>query len=162
MKLIPDAAAQTEPPPPTGADAAPAPTPAPPAPASPAAQAPPAKGAPTTDAVQQPANSIEPPTVSDLLATAVPVLVIVAIMYLIVLRPQQRVEREKQNQLRNVRRGDVVATAGGLIGKVTKAIDDKEFELEIAPNVRIRMLLSAITEIRSRGEPVKPPAAAKS
>jgi len=38
---------------------------------------------------------------------------------------------------------------------VTKSVDDAEFEIEIAPNVRSRMLRSAIVEVRSKGEPVK-------
>jgi preprotein translocase subunit YajC len=48
-----------------------------------------------------------------------------------------------------------VVTSSGLIGKVTKSVDDAEFEIEIAPNVRSRMLRSAIVEVRSKGEPVK-------
>ena len=88
-----------------------------------------------------------------------PVLVVIGIVYLIVLRPQQRAQKEKAKQLGNVRRGDIVVTSSGLIGKVTKAVDDAEFEIEIAPNVRSRMLRSAIVEVRSKGEPVKDQAA---
>ncbi|PPD44571.1 MAG: preprotein translocase subunit YajC, partial [Methylocystis sp.] len=50
----------------------------------------------------------------------------------------------------------------GFVGKVTRAIDDNEVEFELAPNVRARLLRSAIAEVRSRGEPVKDaPAAPK-
>ena len=59
------------------------------------------------------------------------------------------------------RRGDVVVTTGGLIGKVTKSVDDTEVEFEIAPNVRARFARSGIAEVRAKGEPVKdatPPA----
>ena len=66
------------------------------------------------------------------------------------------------NQLKNIRRGDTVVTASGFIGKVTKIIDDNEFEIEIATNVRSRMLRSAITEVRTKGEPVKETPAPKS
>ena len=90
------------------------------------------------------------------------VLVIIGIVYLIVIRPQQRRQKEQQNQLKNIRRGDTVVTASGFIGKVTKIIDDNEFEIEIATNVRSRMLRSAITEVRTKGEPVKEPPAPKS
>ena len=53
------------------------------------------------------------------------------------------------------KRGDVVVTTGGLIGKVTKSVDDDEVEFEIAPNVRARLARSGIAEVRAKGEPVK-------
>jgi preprotein translocase subunit YajC len=100
------------------------------------------------------------PGIADLFAQIVPFLVIIGIVYIIVIRPQQRKQKEADAQLRNVRRGDVVVV-NGFIGKVTKVVDDTEFEFEPGPNLRLRALLSAITEVRSRGEPVKeapPPA----
>ena len=57
-----------------------------------------------------------------------------------------------------VRRGDIIITTGGLIGKVTKAVDENEVEMEIAPNVRVRIARPMITEVRVKGEPVKEPA----
>jgi preprotein translocase subunit YajC len=84
------------------------------------------------------------------------------IVYILVIRPRARREKEQLAQLRNVRRGDTLVTSGGLVGKVTKSIDDDEVEIEIAPNVRVRLLRSAITEVRAKGEPVKDtPAAPK-
>ncbi len=53
----------------------------------------------------------------------------------------------------NVRRGDVVVTAGGLIGKVTK-VDETEITVEIADNVRVRVVKSTLAEVRSKSEPV--------
>jgi preprotein translocase subunit YajC len=160
MKLIPEAMAQTEQAPtPDAAPAAPiaTPAPAPAAPPAPASTAPApvvAKGA-TTATATQPNPDAPPVSLPDMIAQIVPVLVVIGIVYLIVLRPQQRATKEKAKQLGNVRRGDIVVTSSGLIGKVTKAIDDAEFEIEIAPNVRSRMLRSAIVEVRSKGEPVK-------
>ena len=61
--------------------------------------------------------------------------------------------------VQGARRGDVVVTSGGLIGKITKATDDNEVELEIAPNVRVRLARSGITDVRAKGEPVKDAAA---
>ena len=49
---------------------------------------------------------------------------------------------------------DVVATAGGMIGKVARVVDDNEILLEVADNVRMRFLKQAIAEVRARGEPV--------
>ena len=53
----------------------------------------------------------------------------------------------------NVRRGDVVVTAGGLVGKVTK-VDDAEITVEIAENVRVRVVKGTLSEVRSKSEPV--------
>ena len=154
MKLIPEAMAQTEQAPTSNAPP-PAPSAAPPAPAPSATPAPVgSKGAPTAT-TGQPNPEAPPVTLPDLIAQIVPVLVVIGIVYLIVLRPQQRAQKEKVKQLGNVRRGDIVVTSSGLIGKVTKSVDDAEFEIEIAPNVRSRMLRSAIVEVRSKGEPVK-------
>jgi preprotein translocase subunit YajC len=89
----------------------------------------------------------------------VPIIIIMAIVYFIVIRPQQRQTKAQKDLLKNVRRGDTIVTSGGLIGKVTKVVDDSEVEMEVSPNVRMRLLRSAIAEVRARGEPVKEPAA---
>ncbi|MBV1702086.1 MAG: preprotein translocase subunit YajC [Hyphomicrobiales bacterium] len=91
----------------------------------------------------------------DLITSVVPLLAVVVIMYFLVLRPQQQRAKESQNMQKNVRRGDVVTTSGGLIGKVTKTVDDSEVEVEIAANTRVRLLRSGIADVRSKSEPVK-------
>ena len=153
MKLIPEAMAQTEQAPTSNA---PPPAPSPRARRRPVHRARPGRLQGRDDATTGQPNPEAPPvSLPDLIAQIVPVLVVIGIVYLIVLRPQQRAQKEKAKQLGNVRRGDIVVTSSGLIGKVTKAVDDAEFEIEIAPNVRSRMLRSAIVEVRSKGEPVK-------
>ena len=92
---------------------------------------------------------------ADLLMQFAPFAVILVIMYFLILRPQQKRQQAQLQMVRNVRRGDIVTTAGGLVGKVSRTIDDNEVELEIAPNVKIRQLRSGISEVRSKGEPVK-------
>jgi preprotein translocase subunit YajC len=54
-----------------------------------------------------------------------------------------------------VRRGDTVVTSGGLIGKITKVVDDEQVEVEIADDVRIRQMRQMLAEVRAKGEPVK-------
>ena len=98
---------------------------------------------------------------SDMLIQFAPFVVIFAIMYFLILRPQQQRAKAQREMVQAARRGDVVVTSGGLIGKITKATDDAEVELEIAPNVRVRLARSGITEVRSKGEPVKDVPAAK-
>lgn len=76
-------------------------------------------------------------------------------MYFLVLRPQQKAARVRADLLKNIRRGDTVITTGGLIGKVTKVVDDNELEVEIAANVRVRVARPMVSEVRAKGEPVK-------
>ncbi|UZX13762.1 preprotein translocase subunit YajC [Methylocystis sp. MJC1] len=89
------------------------------------------------------------------MAQLVPIFVVMGIVYILVIRPRARREKAEQESLRNVRRGDVIVTTGGLVGKVARAIDDNEIELEIAPNTRIRLIRTAIASVRAKGEPVK-------
>ena len=89
-----------------------------------------------------------------------PFVLIFVIMYFLILRPQQKRAKQHQEMVKNVRRGDTVVTNGGLIGKVTKVIDDDQIEIEIADDVRIRQLRAMLTDVRAKGEPVKDEAAA--
>ncbi len=98
---------------------------------------------------------------TDMLIQFAPFVVIFAIMYFLILRPQQRRAKDQRAMVQGARRGDIVVTSGGLIGKVTKSTDDNEVELEIAPNVRVRLARSGIADVRSKGEPVKDAPGAK-
>jgi preprotein translocase subunit YajC len=93
--------------------------------------------------------------IADFLQTSLPIIMIVLIMYFVFLRPQQRRQRELTELIKNVRRGDTVVMTGGLIGKITKVVDDNELELEIAPNTKVRVARAMIATVRSKGEPVK-------
>jgi preprotein translocase subunit YajC len=90
-----------------------------------------------------------------MLMSLLPFILIFVIMYFLILRPQQKRAKQHQEMVRNVRRGDTVITSGGLIGKVTKVVDDDQIEVEIADNTRVRQLRSMITDVRAKGEPVK-------
>jgi preprotein translocase subunit YajC len=95
-----------------------------------------------------------------MLVSLLPFILIFVIMYFLILRPQQKRVKSHQEMVKNVRRGDTVITNGGLIGKVTKVIDDDQIEIEIADDVRIRQLRTMLTDVRAKGEPVKDEAAA--
>jgi preprotein translocase subunit YajC len=81
-------------------------------------------------------------------------------MYFLILRPQQKRAKQHQEMVKNVRRGDTVVTSGGLVGKVTKVIDDDQIEVEIADAVRVRQMRSMVADVRAKGEPVKEEGAA--
>ena len=92
---------------------------------------------------------------SEMLMQVVPFILNFVIMYFLMIRPQQKRQKEHQEMIKNVRRGDQVVMSGGLIGKVAKVTDDNEVELEIADNVRVRVTRASIADVRSKGEPVK-------
>ena len=92
---------------------------------------------------------------SDMIVSLLPFVAIFVIMYFLILRPQQKRAKQHQDMVKNVRRGDNVVTSGGLIGKVTKVVDDDQLEVEIADGVRVRQLKSMVSEVRAKGEPVK-------
>ena len=95
-----------------------------------------------------------------MLMSLLPFALIFVIMYFLILRPQQKRVKQHQEMVKNVRRGDTVITNGGLIGKVTKVIDDDQIEIEIADDVRIRQMRQMVSDVRAKGEPVKEEAAA--
>ncbi len=94
-----------------------------------------------------------------MLMSLLPFVLIFVIMYFLILRPQQKRVKMHAEMVKNVRRGDSVVTNGGLVGKVTKVIDDEQIEIEIADDVRIRQMRQMISDVRAKGEPVKDDAA---
>ena len=54
-----------------------------------------------------------------------------------------------------VARGDTVVTSGGLIGKVSRVVDERELLVEIADNVKVRIARTGIADVRAKGEPLK-------
>jgi preprotein translocase subunit YajC len=85
----------------------------------------------------------------------VPMALMLVIFYFLMFRPQQKRQKQHQEMIKNVRKGDTVITNGGLVGKVTKVIDDEKVEVELASDVRVVQLRSMLTDVRAKGEPVK-------
>lgn len=92
---------------------------------------------------------------TDMLMSLVPFVLIFVIMWFLIIRPQQKRVKAHQELLKNVRRGDTVVTAGGIVAKVSKVVDDAEVEVEIAEGVRVRLVKGMITDVRTKSEPVK-------
>jgi len=97
---------------------------------------------------------------SEMIMSLLPFILIFVIMYFLILRPQQRRVKQHQEMVKNVRRGDTIITNGGLVGKVTKVMDDDHVEVEIADGVRVRQMRQMVSDVRAKGEPVKDDAAA--
>jgi preprotein translocase subunit YajC len=90
-----------------------------------------------------------------MVTSLLPLILIVVIMYFLVLRPQQQKVKQHQSMVRALRRGDTVVTNGGLVGKVTKVVDDDQIEVEISDGVRVRQMRTMVSDVRAKGEPVK-------
>ena len=86
-------------------------------------------------------------------AQFIPLILIFAIMYLLLIRPQQKKLKEHQAMVAALRRGDQIITQGGLIGKVSKVKDDSEIEVELAENVKVRVVNSTVAQVISKTEP---------
>ncbi|MDB5600327.1 MAG: preprotein translocase subunit YajC [Xanthobacteraceae bacterium] len=91
----------------------------------------------------------------NMLVSLLPFVLIFVIMYFLILRPQQKRVKQHQEMVKNVRKGDTVINSGGMIGRVTKVIDDEQIEVEIADGTRVRQMRQMIAEVRAKGEPVK-------
>lgn len=88
-------------------------------------------------------------------AQFIPLILIFAIMYLLLIRPQQKKLKDHQAMVSALRRGDQVITQGGIVGKVVKVKDDGELEVEIADGVKVRVIQSTIATVVSKTEPAK-------
>ncbi|MCF3596085.1 preprotein translocase subunit YajC [Rhodobacteraceae bacterium LMO-12] len=87
------------------------------------------------------------------IAQFLPLILIFAIMYFLLIRPQQKKAKEHQAMIEAVRRGDQVITQGGIVGKVTKVKDDGEVEVEIADGVKVRVIKATLGQVLSKTEP---------
>ncbi|MBV2361271.1 preprotein translocase subunit YajC [Thalassococcus sp. CAU 1522] len=86
-------------------------------------------------------------------AQFIPLILIFAIMYFLLIRPQQKKMKQHQAMVAGLRRGDQVVTQGGMIGKVVKVKENNELELEIAEGVKVRVVQNTIAQVISKTEP---------
>ena len=89
------------------------------------------------------------------IAQFLPLILIFAIMYFLLIRPQQKKLKDHQAMVNAVRRGDLVVTQGGIIGKVVKVREDGEVEVEIADGVKVRVIKSTLADVKSKTEPAE-------
>jgi preprotein translocase subunit YajC len=96
----------------------------------------PAAGDPTTSIVMQ----------------VLPLALVFIVFYFLLIRPQQAARKRHMEMITNLKKGDVVVTSGGMIGKV-KSLQDDEVRVELAPNVDVRVVRGTIAEVRSKTDP---------
>ena len=86
-------------------------------------------------------------------AQFVPLILIFAIMYFLLIRPQQRKLKDHKKMVESLRRGDMIVTQGGLIGKVTKVKEDNELEVELSEGVKVRVVQSRSRRFSQKQSP---------
>ena len=92
--------------------------------------------------------------ITDIAIQLMPILLLVVIFWFLIFRPQQKRLKAQQAMLSAIRRGDTVVTTGGIVGKVTKAVDGEDLEVEIATGVKVKLVRGMISDVRSKAEPV--------
>ena len=98
----------------------------------------------------------------DAFAQFLPFILIIVVFYFLLIRPQQKRAKEHRNMVANLRRGDKVVTAGGIVGKVSRAPDDGEIDVEIAEGVKVKVVRETISQVITKTAPAEgspPPAA---
>lgn len=82
-----------------------------------------------------------------------PLVLIFVVFYFLLIRPQQQKQKQHRAMIDALRRGDRIVTGGGILGTVNRVISAEEAEVDIAPNVRVRILRSTITSVLAKPDP---------
>ncbi len=90
----------------------------------------------------------------DFFVTLLPLILIFVVFWLLLIRPQQRKVKEHQQMIQNLKKGDMVVTGGGIVGKIVKVdAGDNLLLLEIAPNVQVRVVRHTVAELLTKPKP---------
>ncbi|WP_341787691.1 preprotein translocase subunit YajC [Rickettsia endosymbiont of Cantharis rufa] len=112
----------------------------------------------TNDTIEIQETEVVPVETSSLqsgLTSLIPMVLIFAVFYFLLLRPQEKRRKEREKLVGEVKKGEEVLTNSGIYGIVTKVNEnDNNIEIEIAKDVRIKALKSAIVDITSRSKDV--------
>ena len=79
-----------------------------------------------------------------------PLVLMFVVLYFVMIRPQMKKQKEHKSMIDALAKGDEIATAGGLLGKVTK-ISDGYLTLEIAAGVEVQLQRSAVVQVLPKG-----------
>ncbi len=96
------------------------------------------------------APAVADPIISNLLL----IVPLIAIFWFLIFRPQQKRMKAHQTMLSAVKRGDTIVTNGGVVGKVTKAVEGEDLEVEISQGVKVKIVRTMIADVRTKTEPV--------
>ena len=82
-----------------------------------------------------------------------PLVLIFIVFYFLLIRPQQKKQKDHRSMVDALRRGDRIVTGGGILGSVSRVISNDEVEVDIAQGVRVRVLKSTISTVLAKPEP---------
>ncbi len=88
-----------------------------------------------------------------LLEAFLPIILIFVVFYFLLIRPQQKKMKQHKEMLASIKRGDRIVTGGGIVGLVTRVIDDNEVQVEIAEGVRVRVQRGLVAQVLARTQP---------
>lgn len=92
--------------------------------------------------------------IMELASSFIPIILLIAIFWLLIFRPQQKRMKAHQAMLSSIKRGDTIVTNGGIVGKVIKAVENEDLEIEISQGVKIKVVRGMIADVRTKAEPV--------
>ena len=81
-----------------------------------------------------------------MLASFIPLILIFLIFYFLLIRPQQKKQKEHKVLLESIQRGDEILSSGGILGKVIK-VDNDKLTVEIAKNVNVTIIRSTVADV---------------
>lgn len=81
----------------------------------------------------------------------IPMLIIFGIMYFMMIRPQQRREKERKELINNVKSGDRVLFGGGILGTVTN-VKEGTLLIKVADGVKVEAARGSVTKVLDKGE----------
>ena len=84
--------------------------------------------------------------------TFLPLILIFAVFYFLLIRPQQRKVKQHKEMLSNLKRGDKIITSGGIIGTINKVTDNRELNVEVAENVEIKIAPGMVADLYTMPE----------
>ena len=90
---------------------------------------------------------------TSLLPQLMPIILIFVVFYFLLIRPQQKKMRDHREMLGALRRGDKVVTGGGIVGQIVKVGEDDQITVEIADEVRVKVVRSTITTVLAKPQP---------
>ena len=79
--------------------------------------------------------------------TFLPLILIFAVFYFLLIRPQQRKVKQHKEMLANLKRGDKIITSGGIIGTINKVSDNRELTVEVSENVEIKIAPGMVADL---------------
>lgn len=83
----------------------------------------------------------------------IPLVLIFVVFYFLLIRPQQKKAKQHRELIQNLRRGDRVVTAGGVIGTIARLVDENEVLVDIAEGTRVRILKATISNVLAKPDP---------